>query len=60
MVYMYATLYREEGKGKKEVVQKWQWEVVVLQDVRVQTLVLREVGQFLIRFFILTHPCNGA
>lgn len=32
MVYMYATLYREEGKGKKEVVQKWQWEVVVLQE----------------------------
>lgn len=60
MVYMYATFYREESKGKKEIVQKWQWEVVVLQDVRVQTLVLREVGQFLIRFFILTHPCNGA
>lgn len=52
---MYATCYREEGKGKEEDVQKWLWEVAVLQDMRVQMLVLREVGKFLIRFFILTH-----
>lgn len=31
MVYMYATCCREEGKGKGKVVQKWQWEVAVLQ-----------------------------
>lgn len=58
-VYMYATHYREEGKGKKEAVQKRWWEVTILQAGRVQALVLWEVGQFSFSFFILTHNCNG-
>jgi len=59
MVYVYATCYREQGKGKKEAVQKWWWEVAILQAVQVQILVLWEVGQFSFSFFILAHTCNS-
>lgn len=51
-------LYREEGKGKKEAVQKQWWEVAIVQAVSVQTRMLWKVEQSSFSFFILTHSCN--